>query len=594
MTIYLEPNEEITSVVDHLIRSDAEEIIFVIPIAAQILQSLINLKLLKREADNLKKKIIIITQDQHGQKLAERAGIEIYSSKDKIDHFLNNLASTIETMDLKEEASPEFIEGDYLAPLPGGEEPDILFVKNEQGRKIPLASSAGGFRRVGGPLRVTDIIKPETPPFYFPSDKEKLIKGSSRSAGHRAGDFDAKKDRIGAKFTEDESGPSLIAATLSQLSPKRVLALLVCLFLTVGFFIGWFVLPRVEITLYPKTELSFLEIAVKVDKNIFQTDFLLNRIPGQMIKLEKIESGEFLSSGEKQVNEKARGIITVYNEYSSSPQILVETTRFLSKEGKLFRLTKAIVVPGAKVEEGKIVPSSIAAEAIADEPGEAYNIAPADFTIPGFKGTPKYDAFYGRSSLSMSGGVVGKVKIISQDDFDNAKKILFKDLRERVYQQIKDEIPTGFKLLDIAISEKIDPISISPAVGSQATKFTLNTKIILGGLIFNESDLKELIKKDIESQVSSQRKLFDKSITIDYKKASADFDSGVINLDISAEGKTMKKIDIDKLKEQIRGKSEEKIKEIFSALEVESAKINFWPLWIKKIPKRLDKIKIII
>ena len=62
---------------------------------------------------------------------------------------------------------------------------------------------------------------------------------------------------------------------------------------------------------------------------------------------------------EKELNEKARGSLTVYNEYSSSPQTLVATTRFESPEGKIFRIEKNIVVPGAKIEEGKIIASTI-------------------------------------------------------------------------------------------------------------------------------------------------------------------------------------------------------------------------------------------
>jgi len=94
---------------------------------------------------------------------------------------------------------------------------------------------------------------------------------------------------------------------------------------------------------------------------------------------------------------KATGIITIYNTYSSSPQTLVKTTRFVSEGGKLFRTTKTIVVPGADASSGKIVPGSTTVEVIASEPGNEYNIGPSTFSIPGFKGTPKYLAFYGES-----------------------------------------------------------------------------------------------------------------------------------------------------------------------------------------------------
>ncbi len=78
-------------------------------------------------------------------------------------------------------------------------------------------------------------------------------------------------------------------------------------------------------------------------------------------------------------------------------------TRFLALDGKIFRLTKGITVPGAKIVEGKIIPSSIEAAVIADQPGEAYNIGPVSrFSIPGLKGTPKYEAFYAESKADIN------------------------------------------------------------------------------------------------------------------------------------------------------------------------------------------------
>ena len=101
---------------------------------------------------------------------------------------------------------------------------------------------------------------------------------------------------------------------------------------------------------------------------------------------------------------KASGIITVFNEYSSDSQRLVASTRFLSSSGKIFRAIEDIYIPGMKTDGDEVIPGSIDAEVMANYLGTEYNISPSDFTIPGFKGTPKYDGFYGKSDTSMSGG----------------------------------------------------------------------------------------------------------------------------------------------------------------------------------------------
>lgn len=58
--IYIKPDEEITSVIDKLINAQEKEVFLVIPKAAVITQSLVNLKLLKREANNLRKEVTIV------------------------------------------------------------------------------------------------------------------------------------------------------------------------------------------------------------------------------------------------------------------------------------------------------------------------------------------------------------------------------------------------------------------------------------------------------------------------------------------------------------------------------------------------------
>ena len=69
-TIYIEATEEITSVVDRLKDVDAEDVIVVIPKGSIILQSIVNLKLLKKQAKRHQKNLIIVTNDKIGRNLA--------------------------------------------------------------------------------------------------------------------------------------------------------------------------------------------------------------------------------------------------------------------------------------------------------------------------------------------------------------------------------------------------------------------------------------------------------------------------------------------------------------------------------------------
>ena len=86
-------------------------------------------------------------------------------------------------------------------------------------------------------------------------------------------------------------------------------------------------------------------------------------------------------------------------------------------------------MPGAKIEEGKVIPSLIKARVAAEKAGDEYNIGPIDkFFIPGFKGSAKYNGFYAKSESNMAGGFVGEEAYPTDEDIKSAKLKIAKSL----------------------------------------------------------------------------------------------------------------------------------------------------------------------
>ncbi len=81
---YIEIDEEVTSVIDRLRGSQQVENIFVVPAAAILLQSVVNVRLLLQEAQRQEKAISIVTADEHAQKLVQKVGIPVYGSLDEV------------------------------------------------------------------------------------------------------------------------------------------------------------------------------------------------------------------------------------------------------------------------------------------------------------------------------------------------------------------------------------------------------------------------------------------------------------------------------------------------------------------------------
>ena len=74
-TIYLEIDEEVTSVIDKIRKTEFTDVILVVPKDASISQSVVNLKLIKRKAEELNKNVSLVTQDKVARNLAGKVGI---------------------------------------------------------------------------------------------------------------------------------------------------------------------------------------------------------------------------------------------------------------------------------------------------------------------------------------------------------------------------------------------------------------------------------------------------------------------------------------------------------------------------------------
>ncbi len=176
-------------------------------------------------------------------------------------------------------------------------------------------------------------------------------------------------------------------------------------------------------------------------------------LPFETISLGKTSSATITATGEEFVSKKASGTITIYNNYSSSPQRLVKNTRFEAPGGLIYRIDSSITVPGRSSKNGVTVPGSIDVLIYADEAGPTYNTSSAEFTIPGFKTDPnRYNKFYAKTKTAIAGGFIGTVPKVEPE----ALKAKFKEMEtllvETLYREVETTIPEKFILLNGAVT----------------------------------------------------------------------------------------------------------------------------------------------
>ena len=124
--IYLDINTTLATALDKLKQIQTEEVLLVIPRGSVIFHSIINLKIIKSEAEAMNKALSLVTVDSKGRSMAEKIGIAIFqddTSKDREEKI------EIKDHDRLEEAIP-------VEPM---EAKKVMFRRSEHkhSRKIP-------------------------------------------------------------------------------------------------------------------------------------------------------------------------------------------------------------------------------------------------------------------------------------------------------------------------------------------------------------------------------------------------------------------------------------------------------------------------
>lgn len=200
------------------------------------------------------------------------------------------------------------------------------------------------------------------------------------------------------------------------------------------------------------------------------------------------------ASGTQKVSRQASGIVTIYNTYSSAPQRLIANTRFAAPDGKIYKIRDSVVVPGTtKKSDGTIAAGTAIASVYADAAGEDYNRSEStNFTIPGFKGDPRYAKFYAESKGAISGGFVGTQPAVAQSDLASANTTLEQGLASAVSAAAEAAVPEGYIMVTGTTMITYSGIVQTPLGGSSAA---VSKNASISGLIVKSSELATIIAR---------------------------------------------------------------------------------------------------
>jgi hypothetical protein len=312
-------------------------------------------------------------------------------------------------------------------------------------------------------------------------------------------------------------------------------------------------------------------------------------LPYQIITAQKIASQAVKGSGTKTVNSSASGSITIYNTQSKL-QTLVANTRFATAAGLIFRIHASVSVPAGSATK----PGSATAKIVADKEGSSYNVAPTNFTVPGFAGTPQASQVYARSASPTTGGASGAVPVVDSALETQTRTALQAALEPDLLSSVQSQIPSGYVLVPGASLTTYQAVDSAPS--SVTGQVDVKEQGTVTAIVFPNTALAKTIAKIIPTLGYN-----DEPITLASTNqlllataAMPATDTDTFTFTLAGTAQLAYGIDSSKIAAAVAGKSRQAAQVAVSNFpEVNRAVIILRPFWRSTFPDDPSAIKIV-
>ncbi|HSX00661.1 MAG TPA: hypothetical protein VLF67_00325 [Candidatus Saccharimonas sp.] len=556
--LYLEVDEDITSAIDKLSKLSSSSVQIVVPKRSALLQSIINLKLLKKAAADSGKELVLVTGDRIATDLAARVGLAVAPS-------LGAKAVVGEAAKPAPAVADDVIE--ESDPVPPPLEPAVV--------ASPVPAKPATPKR---PLFARREVTDEPP--ASPAADAPAAAASAEGGADTPGDPGAKP-----------AGPSLPKIKVPNFDKlqHRLAWLGLAAVLIVGYLVAMHFYTKATVTLFAAGTKVAVDTTIAADPMLASSDLEKGVLAAKPVVFSKDLSAPFTATGQKDAGTKAHGTITVSN-CPTNPQPLVAGTRFVAPDGKVFRSDADTTVPAASYPVGVCVAGKASVNVTADANGDSYNEAPADYTIPALN-IGAVTAHGGQ----MSGGTSKVVSVVSQADVDAAKTALLGKDSDASAGDLAGRVPSGYLALTGSVQQTADNVTPNPAVGEEATTGTLSLKVSYSELAVLKADYEDLLKAREQAQIGDQNQIYDDGLATAKLEPGDRTPDGRQNFHLTTDAYGGAKLSQADVATKLKGKRYGDAIDTATKLPgVQRAEITLWPVWATGVPGRTSQITVVI
>lgn len=539
--IYIDVEDDITAVIEKLKNSKEKIVALVPPKGNAVLQSVVNLKLLKRAAKNAGKQPVIVTNNQALKALA--GGADLYVAK--------NLQSKPV---LAGEALGDDIHDETVEV--SDEDEDEAGV-DDTGTTVSLASDESAAEDASSDSDEVELSGEELAALEAENAGAKNTKGAKdkKEKSKKVPNFDSFRKKL------------LIGGGIA-------LALLVVLF---------FVFGRSKANIVIRAETTPVEVAfdANFNANTQQSDPATYNLKANYQESKKTISQTFAATGQKDLGTKASGSMTLSIQCSavtSFPTVVPAGTG-VSANGLTF-ITESAATLSSPGGGGGGCRFSGSTTVTAQNNGDQYNLSARSYTVSGFSSVTG-------NGGQMSGGTSKVVKVVSQDDVNKAKE----QINQQDTSQVKEELKKGFgenvTVLDDTFTTTLGNIVSEPAVGQEANEGKLTVEATYSMLAAPNEDLSAALDAFVTSKMTDKdnQRVYDNGFkNMKLEKVSNTNKTAVYKITTLAQYGPQ--FDTEKLKNEVAGKKFGEARSYLQDLPgVKGVDIKLTPFWARKLPK---------
>lgn len=553
--IYIDVDDEITTIIDKVRDSQSKIVALVLPKRATTLQSIVNMKLLKRSADNDSKNLVLITSEAGLLPLAANVGLYV--------------AKTLQS-------KPEIPDAPRTDALPTDAEEAISMDDAPKLAGNPITSSLNNQSPIG------DLAKGSLPPTAL----DESIDLDNTTPAAKPGVVPAAAGGFGGKVPKGKRNKKLAVPNFDKFRLWLILGGVAVILLIIGGIVAAKVMPRANISL--KTDSTEVSANIDLTLNTSASDVSAEAgvVPAKSQQIQKTITQEASATGEKNNGKKASGSITASMPCGEDLPESVPAGTGVTAGGKTY-ITQSSMMLLPK-QSGNKCQFSGSTTVVAQQQGASYNVGSGtDMTIAGHSNLDV-------TTSGINGGSDEIVKIVQASDIESAKQKITSTDATTIKQQLKNQLSSsGMYAIEATFSTGEAKTTTSANAGDEADKVTVTQVVTYSMMGAKQSDLKQVIASAVDDNIDK-----DKQSIIDYGLGKATYSSqNPASGSVAMSTKVIAGPDLktDELKKKVAGMKSGEAKELLKENPgVTDVTIDYSPFWVTKIPGDPNKINLTI